>query len=128
MDENTGLGIQNMDMKGTTQGPSIEVSYSGESSPAVPGSAGRWLSPSLSRSSKKNYRALEDTPEEETEAAFYPGGRAKSESLYQPFMADSENENLRGARRSSRSTLSPYKPIGKVPSTHASKSAVKVLL
>lgn len=126
MDEDTGLRIQNM--KGTTQGPSIEISYSGESSPAVPGSAGYNLSPSLSRSSKKHYKALGDTPEEETEAAFYPGGRARSESLYRPFTADSENENLRRARRSSRSTLSPYGPTGKIFPIHASKSLPRILL
>lgn len=112
MDEDTGLGIQNM--KGTTQGPSIEISYSGDSSPAVAGSAGHMLSPSPSRSSKKHYKVLGDKPEAETEAAFYPDGRARSESPYRPFTADSENENLRRARRSSRSTLSPYGPTGRI--------------
>lgn len=126
MDEDTGLRIQNM--KGTTQGPSIEISYRGESSPAVPGSAGNMLSPSLSRSSKKQYKALEDTPEEETEAAFYPGGRATSDSIYRPFTADSETETLRRARRSSRSTLSPYGPTGMTFSVDVSKSISRILL
>lgn len=109
-DEDHGLGIQNM--KGATQRPTIEISHSGEDSPAIPGSAGLLLSPSISRSSRKSYRSLSDTPEDETEAAFYPGGRAKSESLFEPFTANSESETL---RRSSRSTLSPYGPTGKMP-------------
>lgn len=124
MNEDTGLGIDNV--RGATQGPTIEVSYSEEGSPAVPGSAGLLLSPSLSRSSKKIYRALSDTPEEETEAAFYPGGRARSESLYQPFTADPEIEELRKARRSSRSTLSPYGPTG-TSFYHCSKAVTRDL-
>lgn len=120
IDEDTGLRIQNM--KGIMPGPSIEISYSSESTPALPGSAGFLLSPSLSRSGKKSYSPLGNTPEEETEEAFYPGGRARSESLYRPFTTDSETEDLQRARRSSRSTLSPYGPTGKVPPQYSSLS------
>lgn len=116
-DDDNGLGIQNM--QGATQGPTIEISHSAEDSPAIPGSAGLLLSPSISRSSRKSYRSLMDTPEEETEAAFYPGGRAKADSLYEPFSANSESETL---RRSSRSTLSPYGPTGKLPLPYSNSS------
>ena len=105
--EGSGLGIQNM--KDTPQAPSIEVSFSNESSPA-PGSAGFLLSPSLSRSSKKKYSPLGDTPEEDEEDEF--AGRSRSPSLYRPFTADSETSNLRPPRTS---TLSPYGPISTYP-------------
>lgn len=108
--EDRGLGIQNL--KGAAQGPSIQVSPSGEDGPAVPGSAGYLLSPTLSRSSKKSYRALQDTPEDEGD--HYPDGRSRSPSLYTPYAANSESETLRRVRASS--TLSPYGPTGTMAS------------
>ena len=108
VDEANGLGIQNV--KSNTQGPSIEVSFSGDNSPAAPGSAGFLLSPSFSRSSKKKYTPLGDTPEDE-EGGFDTNNRSRSPSLYQPFTADSETDGLRRALPRT-STLSPYGPTG----------------
>ena len=102
-----GLGIEGIK---AAQGPSIEVSFSEEHSPAVPGSAGFLLSPTLSRSDKKAYRQLEDTPEDEG-GEFHPKGRSRSPSLFQSYAADSERETLRQVPRAS--TLGPYGPVGK---------------
>ena len=109
-DEDNGLGIQNM--KGSVQGPSIEISYSGESTPAMPGSAGFMLSPSLSRSNKKNYSPLGETSDDDWNV--YHGGRARSPSLFRPLSGDSDTETLRRAQGRT-STLSPYGPTGTMP-------------
>ena len=105
--EPDGLGIH--DLKAATQGPSIEISFSGDDSPAPPPSDGYLLSPSLSRSSKK-YQSLGNSPEDEE--AFDSDGRSRSPSLYRPFTADSETETLRRVRPRASSTLSPYGPTG----------------
>ena len=108
-DEGDGLGIHNV--KDVNQGPSIEVSFSEDSTPAVPNSAEFMLSPTFSRSSTKKYTPLGDMPEDEGE--FQPGGRSRSPSLYQGFNANSDSERLR--RTSRTSTLSPYGPTGMSP-------------
>lgn len=105
-DETNGLGIQNM--TDAIHAPSIEVSFSSESTPAVPGSAEFMLSPTFSRSSTKKYSPLGDMPEEEID--FHPDGRSRSPSLYQSFTPIPENQKLR--RTSRTSTLSPYGPTG----------------
>lgn len=107
-DEGKGLGISNVK---AAQGPSIEVSLSEENSPAAPNSAGFLLSPTFSRSSKKAYRPLDDSPGDDGE--FHPEGRSRSPSLFRPFTADSEHDTLRQAPRTSM--LSPYGPSGEDP-------------
>lgn len=107
--EDTGLRIQNM--QGTAQGPSIEISYSEESTPHVPGSASFMLSPTLSRSGKKIYKALQGTPEEDMPGHFHSARPRSDSSLYKSFEADSENHTLRRVRTST-SSLSPNGPIG----------------
>ena len=106
VDESDGLGIHNV--KDVNQGPSIEVSFSGDSTPAVPNSSEFMLSPTFSRSSTKKYTPLGDMPEDEGD--FQPGGRSRSPSLYQGFNTNPDSERLR--RTSRTSTLSPYGPTG----------------
>ena len=106
-DEADGLGIHNV--KGATQGPSIEISFSGDDSLAAPASTGYLLSPSRSRSGK-SYKQLGDSPE--NEGGLDSDGRSRSPSLYRNFTVDSETDTLRRGRPSN-STLGPYGPIGR---------------
>ena len=115
--DGTGLGIQGSAAKG----PSIEISLSEESTPAVPDSAKFTLSPTSTKFGstkfgKKSYQSLSAASDEEADQQRPGHSRSRSDSSFIPFTPDSERHRL--WHKGSSSTLSPAGPTGEASAIH----------